>query len=137
MSMDRDMFGDGFLNVLLIIGLFVGAYLIYRIIKQGKSDINIDDIGEKIELNEINLEVIIDWFNQDEVKKLLSEDQNNKAILLKPGKSFKVDDKKNVAIQCVFNSKNNKIIKGRAITYQHMNEELEKMFGEKDMIFFQ
>lgn len=124
--------------VALIIGVLVGSSFLYYLLKPRQTTIE-----SEVEVDELNLETVVNWFKKEENRKYLSEDQDNKAVLLR-GEELKRIVKQdissysnNMVFQCIFNTKNDRIIKGRLIKFKTIDKEIEKMFGDKSMLIFQ
>lgn len=125
--------------VALVIGILVGSSFLYYLLKPKRTVFEND-----VEVDELKLETVINWFKNEENRRYLLEDQDNKAVLLKAGEKLeKILNKDlssysdNYVLQCIFNTKNEKIIRGRLIKFKTIEKELEKMFGEKSMLIFQ
>lgn len=86
-------------------------------------------------------DIIIEWFRREDIRHLLQENKNLKAVVLR-GEELKkflsdIDKSDNYIFQCVYDSLSSSIKKGRLIKFANISDDLLKLFGNKSMIIFE
>lgn len=138
MSNSSHVSDSSFMGIILIIGfavgLGVGIYLFRRFFKAEYKGI------EKVQVDVLKAIDVVNWFKKDEILKQIRENPDIICVAIK-GDSVKtignitdVSDNKNQCVVALFNKKKNSIITGQIFIYKEMEEDLKKMFGDKDMI---
>lgn len=133
-------FSDSSLSVMILIfgfaiALGIGFYLFIRFFKQ----------ETKFKLSAVEVDVlkaadVISWFKIEDNLKQLKENPELQPVVLKGDavktlKSFKnISEDKNRCVAALFDKTKNHVAIAQVFIYKVMEEDLIKMFGNKDMI---
>jgi hypothetical protein len=126
---------NGFSLFEIVAAIFIIGGAVFFILRFFKS---------KSPLKEIQVEIlkasdVIAWFKNDDIMKRIDKEKilpiivKDKEVENLISKSF---ESKQCCLVCILDRKRNKIIEGEMFVYNEMDEDLKKMFGEKDMIIF-
>ena len=119
-------------NILIIIGIVAGVALGVGTYFLFKKKTKIEDVIEYESVETLTLELVVSFFKNLDVLKMLKEDKNLLAVAIKD------DSAKTVVLAC-FDKEKNEIVcdKYKGYKYQKLNDDLIQMFGNKDMIVLQ
>lgn len=119
-------------NILIIIGIIAGVALGVGTYFLFKKKTKIEDFIEYETVETLTLELVVSFFKNPDVLKMLKEDKNLLAVAIKDNSA------KTVVLSC-FDKEKNEIVydKYKGYKYQKLNDDLVQMFGNKDMILLQ
>ena len=115
-------------NILIIIGIVAGVLLlaggIFLLFKK-----RIKESIDYEEIETLTLEIVVSFFKNPDILRMLREDKNLLAVAIKD------DSAKGIVLAC-FDKEKNEIVydKYKGYKYQKLNDDLIQMFGNKDMI---
>ena len=116
-------------NILIIIGIVAGVALGVGTYFLFKKKTKIEDVIEYESVETLTLELVVSFFKNLDVLKMLKEDKNLLAVAIK-------DDSAKAIVLACFDKEKNEIVydKCKGYKYQKLNDDLIQMFGNKDMI---
>lgn len=126
------------LREMLLVLVFVGGgfYLLRRLFGQ-ESDFKISD---KVQVEVLRANDVISWFKKDDILKQIKENPDIQCVVIK-GESVKmvqdiknIPENKNYCMVALFDKKSSSVVTAQVFIYKEMEEDLVKMFGDKDMI---
>ena len=119
-------------NILIIIGIIAGVALGVGTYFLFKKKTKIEDFIEYETVETLTLELVVSFFKNPDVLKMLEEDKSLLAVAIKDNSA------KTVVLVC-FDKEKNEIVydKYKGYKYQKLNDDLVQMFGSKDMIVLQ
>jgi len=129
-------------GVVVVVLIITGGFLLFKfkdIFSGGEEPL------EFTEQNTVAAKDIISWFKKPENANILKENSDFIALCIKGNETLKYvkdtnfgsQENKIDCVAAIFDSKKNEIVKGILFKCNQLNEDLLKLFGDKDMIVLQ
>lgn len=120
------------LSGLGVIAIFVGGYYLFKKLFKQK------EILPESQVDVLKAADVITWFKKEENLKLFEENPDFLPVAMK-NKAVKdagidISEEKNSCIVAIFDKEKKSIVTGQIFVYKEMDDDLKKMFGDKDMI---